>query len=186
MLFEMVNGNIRTLWMLRLRDRVVERFGPFESREAIDAVFSPDGRWVAYDSTEGGAAARPGGEGGESNVYVEPFPPNGDRYQITKDVGRSPFWWSGGGELACSTGPASWETVTVRTRPSLMIEKPVAFARGITTTRGPELPRQFDGHPDWPPGDRCRLREHPLVIRSFRGGDRRRAQLERGIETPGP
>ena len=44
--------------------------------------FSPDGRWIAYQSDETG---RP-------EVYVEPFPGPGERVQITADGGISPTW----------------------------------------------------------------------------------------------
>jgi len=49
---------------------------------ATNASFSPDGRWVAYDSIEGGA----------QQVYVQPFPPSGGKRQISKDGGILPTW----------------------------------------------------------------------------------------------
>jgi eukaryotic-like serine/threonine-protein kinase len=53
------------------------------------AMFSPDGRWIAYMSNEAGAP----------NVYVQPFPPEGKRYQASTDGGAQPFWRSDGKEL---------------------------------------------------------------------------------------
>src|SRR5262249_26112242 len=41
-----------SLWTLNLRSRRIDRFATVESRTSIDATFSPDGRWVAYDVAE--------------------------------------------------------------------------------------------------------------------------------------
>jgi len=53
------------------------------------AVFSRDGRWVAYTSNEGG---RP-------NVYVRPFPEASGKLQISRDGGSYPVWRADGKEL---------------------------------------------------------------------------------------
>ncbi|HVS62393.1 MAG TPA: protein kinase [Thermoanaerobaculia bacterium] len=51
-------------------------------------TFSPDGRWLAYESDETGRV----------EIYVEAFPGPGERFQITADGGREPRW-AGNGEL---------------------------------------------------------------------------------------
>jgi Tol biopolymer transport system component len=51
--------------------------------------FSPDVRWVAYDSTETG----------RREVWVQPFPPTGARWQISRTGGVSPQWRADGKEL---------------------------------------------------------------------------------------
>ena len=51
--------------------------------------FSPNGKWVAYHSNESGA----------TEVYVMPFPPNGEKWQISKDGGAQPRWSADGQEL---------------------------------------------------------------------------------------
>jgi Tol biopolymer transport system component len=54
------------------------------------ATFSPDGRWIAYQS----------GESGIDEVYVQPFPPTGAKWQIsTTEGGLSPQWSRDGKEL---------------------------------------------------------------------------------------
>ncbi|HUO85280.1 MAG TPA: hypothetical protein VM534_09215, partial [Thermoanaerobaculia bacterium] len=58
------------------------------SSEESNASFSPDGRWIVYQSDETG---RP-------ELYVEPFPGPGQRVQITADGGHSPLW-AGNGEI---------------------------------------------------------------------------------------
>ena len=52
-------------------------------------VFSPDGRWIAYTSDEGG----------QPNVYVQPFPGAGGKYQVSRDAGSHPVWRADGKEL---------------------------------------------------------------------------------------
>ena len=53
------------------------------------AVFSPDGRWIAYMSNEGG----------QRDVYVQSFPGPGPRTQVSKDGGTHPVWRADGREL---------------------------------------------------------------------------------------
>ena len=53
------------------------------------AVFSPDGRWIAYTSNEGG----------QPNVYVQPFPGPGAKSQMSRDGGSHPVWRADGKEL---------------------------------------------------------------------------------------
>ena len=54
-----------------------------------DAVFSPNGRFVAYESNESG----------DFEVYVKPFPEGEQRWQITTDGGRLARWSRDGTEL---------------------------------------------------------------------------------------
>ena len=56
--------------------------------------FSPDGRWMAYQSDESG---RP-------EIYIQPFPGPGAKVQISTDGGTSPVWGSGGRELFFANG----------------------------------------------------------------------------------
>jgi Tol biopolymer transport system component len=51
--------------------------------------FSPDDRWVAYTSDESGRA----------QVYVQPFPPTGAKWQISTAGGMEPKWRGDGREL---------------------------------------------------------------------------------------
>jgi len=56
-------------------------------------AFSPDGRWLAYDSNESGTF----------EVYVRPFPGPGGRWQISKGGGFAPLWSRDGRELLFQT-----------------------------------------------------------------------------------
>ena len=59
---------------------------PFEEG---GAVFSPDGRWLAYVSNESG----------RYEIYVQPFPGPGGKWQISTEGGREPVWARNGREL---------------------------------------------------------------------------------------
>jgi Tol biopolymer transport system component len=59
---------------------------PFEEREGR---FSPNGRWIAYVSSEAGTL----------QVFVQPYPATGQKWQISTDGGHQPRWRSDGKEL---------------------------------------------------------------------------------------
>jgi eukaryotic-like serine/threonine-protein kinase len=50
---------------------------------------SPDGRWMAYLASDSGGP----------EVYVEPLPPTGERWQISAGGGGDPQWRGDGREL---------------------------------------------------------------------------------------
>jgi len=54
-----------------------------------EGAFSPDGRWVAYQSNESG----------RTEVYVRPFPPAGGRWQVSDEGGAYARWSHDGREL---------------------------------------------------------------------------------------
>lgn len=56
--------------------------------------FSPDGRWVAYQSDESG----------QYEVYVTPFPGPGERHRISSGGGKDPRWRRDGKELFYVSG----------------------------------------------------------------------------------
>jgi len=58
-----------------------------------DPAFSPDGRWIAYSSTDSG----------RQEVYVEPYPGPGARVPVSPNGGRAPVWRRGGAELFYTT-----------------------------------------------------------------------------------
>jgi dipeptidyl aminopeptidase/acylaminoacyl peptidase len=64
---------------------------PFEVKpgDERNAMFSPDGRWVAYQSDEGGT----------TQVYVTSFPSKTVRMQISTAGGSTPLWSRDGREL---------------------------------------------------------------------------------------
>ena len=73
-------------------------FGDYEPQ------FSPDGRWLAYASTETG---RP-------EVYVQPFPPSGAKWQVSNSGGRQPVWRRDGKELFYVNDDRKFYAVDIR------------------------------------------------------------------------
>jgi Tol biopolymer transport system component len=76
------------LWVLRVDDRQSSPFTQTPFNE-YPAVFSPDGRWVAYASDESG----------RNEVYVAPFPGPGGKWQVSAAGGHWPRWRRDGREL---------------------------------------------------------------------------------------
>ncbi len=54
-----------------------------------DAVFSPDGRWVAYSSDESG----------KFEIYIQGFPERRGKWQVSAEGGSLPHWRADGKEL---------------------------------------------------------------------------------------
>ena len=52
-------------------------------------IFSPDGRWIAYQSNETG----------QSEIYIRPFPGPGGKWQVSTAGGSRPRWHGDGKEL---------------------------------------------------------------------------------------
>ena len=88
--FVQVGGEtVAGIWVLPLEgDREPVLFLDTDAAEATPS-FSPNGRWMAYMSTESG---RP-------EVYVEPYPPASARWLISSNGGAYPRWSGDGREL---------------------------------------------------------------------------------------
>ena len=70
------------IWVLPLfGDRKPFRYLPSQFNES-DAVFSPDGRWMAYSSDQSGSV----------EVYLSPFPGGGGKWQVSLGGGDQPEW----------------------------------------------------------------------------------------------
>lgn len=97
---DMANNSEAEIWVLPLTGERKPSLFLHTAGSAYDAQFSPDGRWVAYTSTESG----------KPEVYVVPFEaprflnggtggtPNG-KWQISNDSGTGPRWRGDGKEL---------------------------------------------------------------------------------------
>lgn len=134
---------------------------PFLHTQANEAsaVFSPDGRWIAYTSDEVGS----------SEVYVRPFPGSagGSRWQISSGGGRHPIWARDGKNLF-------YESSAHRIMVSSYVAGPASFSAG--------KPRQWSdaevfnplverGHDLAPDGTRFALLGAPMA-RDTAGGVR--------------
>ena len=86
----------RDLWIFEPGGNPRER--PFVASPAEEraAVFSPDGKWIAYVSNESGT----------DEVYVRPHPAPGERETISNGGGIEPVWSRDGRELFYRVGNA--------------------------------------------------------------------------------
>jgi Tol biopolymer transport system component len=103
---------LRDIWVLRLSDRKAQPFLQTAFNEGAPS-FSPDGRWLAYLSNESG---RP-------EIYVQPYPGPGGKWQISTDGGTEPMWNRNGRELFYRSGNKMM-AVQVTTQPGFSVGKP--------------------------------------------------------------
>jgi Tol biopolymer transport system component len=128
------------IWILSLKDKEATAFS-IGSNNVGRSEFSPDGRWLAYqslDSTTGG-------------VLVEPFPPTGSRHQVARREAvtpHHPFWSRDGKELFYIPGPNMFAVVRVTTQPSFATSNPVSIPTAGFLEGGPQAPRSVDILPD--------------------------------------
>jgi len=87
------------------------------------AAFSPDGDWLVYDSNESG----------RSEVYVQPFPSPGKRWQISPDGGSFPVWSADVTELFYRQRDGWIMSVAVETEPVFVAKDPQRLFEGRFT-----------------------------------------------------
>jgi eukaryotic-like serine/threonine-protein kinase len=139
LLFSVSKSPEFALWSLTLPEKKATPFGGIKSTLPTGAVFSPDGRWVAYSSNDTGA----------NRAYVQPFPATGAKYQVyaKETEGAHHVLWSGDSkELFYNPRPASLEVVSVTTQPTPAFGNPVAVPRPFQTGP-PQTRRPFDMTP---------------------------------------
>ena len=103
-----------------------------------DPGFSPDGRWLAYESNESGS----------NEVYVRPFPGPGGKWQISTGGGVFPMWSRNGKELFYRTTDSKIMVVSYTASvDSFHADKPQLWSPGQFTGRGLGN-YNFDLHPD--------------------------------------
>ena len=135
-----------SLQLLSLGDKKAAPYGGVESTQPIGAVFSPDGRWVAYTFAPEGALELP-----NRGVYVQPFPATGARYQVPKrQLDFHPVWEPKGTQLLYVPSAASRQmaAVSVTTQPPLTFGNPVILPAEITAGRTGVETRAHDVMPD--------------------------------------
>ena len=105
------------IWVLDMKDRKAVPF----LRTPFNEVgwFSPDGRWMAYMSNESG----------RSEVYVQPYPGPGGKWQISTDGGMDPRWSANGRVLTYRNGDKMME-VDITTQPAFLAGKPKMLFEG--------------------------------------------------------
>lgn len=115
---EVSPGTLRDIWVLSLSDRKARPFIQTPFTEGAPS-FSPDGRWMAYLSDESG---RP-------EIYVQPYPGPGGKWQISTDGGTEPLWARNGRELFYRSDRRML-AVAVTTGSSFSAAKPTVLFEG--------------------------------------------------------
>jgi Tol biopolymer transport system component len=148
-----------SLSMLTIANRASAVVPHVVAQDWVGAVFSPDGRWIAYraDSrldSENGALSLSADVPFDSpnrGVWVQPFPPTGTRYQAPKVISDfHPAWTPDGESLVYIPSGASAQMAIVRVAKGagLTFGVPSIIPALVTgnTTSGP--PRAWDILPD--------------------------------------
>jgi len=120
-----------------------------------DAQFSPDGNWVAYQSNESGVF----------EIYVQPFPGGGAKYQVSKGGGAQARWNPSGKELFYIGMDSKLISVPMKLAPDGQhVEAGMPAPVFLTTLRDGELQttnrQQYAVSPD---GQRFLMRGFPIT-----------------------
>ena len=134
LLFSVAKGVTYTVAALSFPDKTVATLAGIESAQPPSAAFSPDGRWVAYMVAPPGAAIGP--------LNVQPFPLTGVPYQAAPAAIHA-TWTPDGKELLYSAVATQEFAVSVTTRPSFTLGKPVPLLSSFLD-RGPSFERNHD------------------------------------------
>ena len=105
-------------------------------------MFSPDGRWIAYQSNEAG--------GGTSDVYVRPFPGPGGRWRVSTEGGVYPHWSTAVNELlfaSLNEGRVMFTPYAVAGE-SFLADKPQVWSPTGIRLAGFLTGSPYDLHPD--------------------------------------
>jgi Tol biopolymer transport system component len=131
--FSAGDGSRYSLWTLSLRDKHATRLADVESQIPPSSAFSPDGRWLAYNTFSPPAA------------FVRRWPVWSAKYQLP-DSALNPVWFRDGKQLLYSVGPppVHWVVANVSLQPSFAIGNPVRLSVGDLQTWRPDWWRHYD------------------------------------------
>ena len=128
----------RDLWMLNLAGDPKPQPLVVEPGDQSNAVLSPNGRWLAYHSSEQG------------EIYVRPFPATANgRWQVVASGGKWPLWSRDGKELFYVSGKGLM-SVPVETAGTTFQwgAARTLFAASYAGWQGLAGPRNYDLSPD--------------------------------------
>jgi Tol biopolymer transport system component len=127
----------RDIFTLRIGDRNPQPFLQTKYTDGCPQI-SPDGRWLAYVSDETGGP----------EVFVQPFPATGGKWQVSTDGGTEPVWNRNGHELFYRSGPKMM-AVDVGTQPAFSAGKPrMLFEGSYAASVFPLTGVAYDASPD--------------------------------------
>lgn len=90
---------------------------PFLHTEFLEAYprFSPDGRWISYESNESG----------QFEVYIRPFPRSEGKWQVSTRGGAEAHWNPKGKEIFYRAGDAMMAVDVVATESGITLGNPI-------------------------------------------------------------
>jgi Tol biopolymer transport system component len=126
----------RNVWVAPIEGGEDHR--PFRATrdEELYGSFSPDGRWLTYQSDETG----------RWEIYVQAYPGPGERFQISPDGGYEPLWAHGSGEIFYRHGD-EMRVVRTRTGPPFEFDAPQTLFE-LSIDQGNVNVRNYDVTPD--------------------------------------
>ena len=105
----------------------------------LASQFSPDGRWIAYASQENI----------QRNIYLQPFPPNGTKHQVTIDGGDAPHWWPDGkGLFFRNPNNRYYYEISIETEPAFKPGSPIKMFGGNYTNWAASTNYDYDSRND--------------------------------------
>ncbi len=127
-----------TLWVRHLPGMQETRWIP-GSFSQFGARFSPDGRWVAYGSTQNGAG----------DVWIRPYKDDGPPVRVSASGGHDPVWSRDGKELYYVAGAKLMAARVAAANGQLRLDPPVKlFEGGFTYNMNDPILRMFDADGD--------------------------------------
>jgi eukaryotic-like serine/threonine-protein kinase len=138
--FTVVKGQVSEIWRLSLATKKAERVIAVPGAKVAQSVLSPDGSWIAYQST-----VMTG-----TDIFVEPFPPTGARYQLpSMDANHHPIWAPDGRSLFFVPAARQFARVPISTTPRFGFGTLEHFELNRTARAGgPNQIRRLDIMPD--------------------------------------
>jgi Tol biopolymer transport system component/predicted Ser/Thr protein kinase len=123
------------IWVLRMNDRKAQPLIATAYNESVPE-FSPDGHWLTYISDESGRV----------EVYAQPYPGPGGKWQISTEGGTEPVWNPNGRELFYRSGDKMM-AVDIATQPAFAAGKPRVLFQGQYSLSPATMPN-YDVSPD--------------------------------------
>ena len=131
------SGTVDDIWVVTLDgDSEPEPFLNTRSWED-NPRFSPDGRWIAYTSSESG----------KNEVYIQQYPKGGRKTRISSEGGASPVWAADGRELFYSDG-TQMMVVAITPDPNFSVGTPQALFDVTAYSVGGNFGPGYDVTPD--------------------------------------
>jgi serine/threonine-protein kinase len=129
------------IWSYSIRDKKASPLIVIPKSAQSGSRLSPDGRWIAYESNESGRA----------QIYVEPLPRTGQRFQISKTGGARPLWAPDMSKLYFDNNAGSATriiSVGVQTKPTFSWGEPLTLPIKDFLQPSGTYRRQYDLTPD--------------------------------------